>query len=739
MSATSSSAKRNTTQAGRFGMFAGVFTPNVLTILGIILFLRIGWVVGQTGLWGALTIVLLANAISLLTGLSLSSIATSMNVRAGGNYYLISRSLGLEIGGAIGIPLYLSQAISIAFYIIGFTEALYTLEAVQVVDPRIISTLVALLFGFISYIGADFALRIQFFILGILILSLISFFGGGWGDFQAPQTGMVLEDGISFWVVFAVFFPAVTGIEVGVSMSGDLKDPSRDIPRGTILSIIVTAIVYIVAVIWFAIHLSSEQLITENMAMQSIAIWPGLILAGVWASTLSSALGSILAAPRTLQAIALDNVVPKFFAQRMGSPTEPRVAVLVSTAIAVIIIWMGDLNLVAPVISMFFLNTYGMVNLVAGLEKLVGNPSFRPRFKIHWSLPILGALGCYGAMFLINTPATIVALVVTYGIYIWLQRRQITRTWGDVRSGLLFSLARTILLRLEEMNLSTRNWRPNLIVFTGQPHNREMLVELAKWLTMGRGIVTFFQLITGDADKLLVKGYRETAIRNIKKYIADHDLEAFAEAEIVNNFEDGAFAVAQAHGIGGIEPNAILMGWSRMPTGQALQLRVVRRLHGLYKSTLLFHPHPDKGFGNKKKIHVWWQDDEKNVDLMLLIAHILTQHRDWRKAEISILRVVDNNTAKESMEVYLNELIDRVRVNASPMILTRNHPDETFEAVLERATQNVDLSLLGMRSPAPEEIETYAAKLNKRVDILGGAILVHNGSKAESVLEEEGG
>ncbi|MGB1253912.1 MAG: amino acid permease, partial [Candidatus Promineifilaceae bacterium] len=402
--------------AGRFGMFAGVFTPNVLTILGIILFLRIGWVVGQTGLWGALAIVLIANAISLLTGLSLSSIATSMQVKAGGNYYLISRTLGLEIGGAIGIPLFLSQAISVAFYIIGFTEALYTLEAVQQFDPRLISTIVAVLFGVISYIGADFALKIQFFILAVLISAIISFFAGGWGEFQAPLTQGAYTEGVSFWVAFAVFFPAVTGIEVGVSMSGDLKDPSRDIPRGTIWSILVTAFVYILVVIWFATHSSVESLLNDNMAMQSIAVVPALILAGVWASTLSSALGSILAAPRTLQAIALDRVVPPVFAQQMGSPTEPRVAVIASTIIAVAVIWLGDLNFVAPIIAMFFLNTYGMVNLIAGIEKLIGNPSFRPRFHIHWGLSLLGAIGCYGAMFLINTPATIVAITITYGI-----------------------------------------------------------------------------------------------------------------------------------------------------------------------------------------------------------------------------------------------------------------------------------------------------------------------------------
>ncbi|MEM8860028.1 MAG: amino acid permease [Chloroflexota bacterium] len=728
--------RSNVSSSGRFGMFAGVFVPNVLTILGIIQFLRIGWVVGQVGLWGALAIVILANVISFLTGLSLSSISTSMNVRAGGNYYLISRTLGLEIGGAVGIPLFLSQAISIAFYIIGFTEALYTLEAVQAFDPRLISTAVALIFGVISFVGADFALKIQFVILAILIAAIFSFFSGGWGTFQAPLTEAALTDGTSFWVVFAVFFPAVTGIEVGVSMSGDLKKPSQDIPRGTLLSIGVTAFIYILVVIWFAIHLPADVLLTENMAMQSIARWPFLILLGVWASTLSSALGSILAAPRTLQAIALDRVVPKSLAGQMGSPTEPRVAVIISTIIAVAVIWMGDLNIVAPIIAMFFLNTYGMVNLVAGLEKLVGNPSFRPRFNIHWSLSLLGAIGCYGAMFLINATATVFALIITYGIYFFLQRRQLTRTWGDMRSGLLFSLARSILLMLERVDLSAGNWRPNLIVFTGQPHNRTSLVNLAEWLTRGQGIVTFFQLIIGDPDELIYKGYRSTAKKNIKKYIVEHDLQAFAEAEIVSNFAEGALTIAQSHGVGDLEPNAVVMGWSNTHEGRLTQLSVARRLHGLNKSTLILHASPEVGFGKKRKMHIWWQDEEANVDLMLLFGHIILQHRDWHDAEISLVRLVDSEEAKTSMEAYLLDLVDNVRVAAKPLVVTRTHPEEQFRSVVSRASHEADLTIVGMQIHSTEDYEEYATRLAGLVEHAGTVLLVQSASQSDDILTE---
>ena len=441
-----------------------------------------------------------------------------------------------------------------------------------------------------------------------MIAALVSFFAGGWGDVASPTTAASYTDGVTFWVVFAVFFPAVTGIEVGISLSGDLKDPSRSIPRGTIASIAVTAVVYVLAAVWFATHLTPAELIGNTSAMAEIAAVPALILAGVAASTLSSALGSVLAAPRTLQAVAVDRVVPRWMAGQMGSPTEPRAAVLLTGAVAVVVIWAGDLDVVAPIITMFFLNTYGMVNLVAAIEKAVGNPSFRPTFAVRWWVPALGALGCYGAMFLINAPATVAAIVVTYGIYFALRRREVVGRWGDVRSGVWTSLARFALLKLERRGEGgdARNWRPNLMVFTGQPHNREHLVALADWLSLGKGVVTFSQLITGRIEEPNKPALRAQARERIRAYIRDHHMAAFAEAQIVSDFADGAVAVSQSHGIGRLEANTVLMGWSRTPAGRVLQLGVLRDLAGLGKSVLFLHVDAERGFGRRRKVHVWW-------------------------------------------------------------------------------------------------------------------------------------
>lgn len=727
--------------AGRFGTFAGVFTPNILTILGLILFLRMEFVVGQAGLWGALAIVMLANMISLLTGLSLSAIATNMTVRAGGNYYIISRSLGLEIGGAIGIPLYMSQAISVAFYIIGFTEALLAIEFFAQFDPRLISTLVTIGFIGIAYIGADFALRIQFFILAVLMAALGSYFVGavmGFGSTDAPALSINIGEGLTFWAVFAVFFPAVTGIEVGTSLSGDLKNPSRSIPIGTITSILFTAFIYILVTVTLAYNLSADQLLSgDTLAMSRIAFIPELILAGVWASTLSSALGSVLAAPRTLQAIANDDVVPRWIASKMGSKTEPRMAVLITGGIAIAVIWAGDLNAVAPVISMFFLNTYGMVNLTSAIERIVDNPSYRPRFRIPWYISLLGAIGCYGAMFLINPLATVIAIVISYGFYIFLQRRSIERTWGDVRSGVWFAISRWALLNLEHTQWTAKNWRPNIIVFTGQPHNRQELVEVAKWLSLGRGLVTFFQLIFGDVQQGNKAKLRETARRAIQDYIDENDMSAFAEVEIVSDFHTGALMLAQAHGIGGITANSVLMGWSSTHQGRSMQMRLMRDLVALRKSVLFLYSSSEQGFGKRNRIDVWWQGRGGNADLMLLLTYLIERHPSWQKAEVRLLRVVRDEMGVPETRAHMQALLDDVRVEAKPIIMVESDSSVPFVQIIQSASEETDLTVLGMGLPTADEAEEYADRLNDLVRAAGTVLLVRNGQSDFDLLNAE--
>lgn len=719
---------------GRFGTFAGVFTPTVLTILGIILFLRIGWVVGQSGLAGALVIILIANLISLITGLSVSSIATNMHVRTGGTYYMIARTLGLEIGGAIGIPLYLSQAISVAFYIIGFTEALTAVWPMA--HPMHLSIAIAIFFGILAFVGADFAIKIQYVILAALAAALVSFFAGGWGSPVAPNLLPPAEASAGFWQVFAVFFPAVTGIMVGVSMSGDLKRPDKSIPRGTLSAIGLTACVYLAAAIWLGTHATTDQLLNDNMIMQKVAAWPDLILVGVWASTLSSALGSVLAAPRTLQAIANDKAVPAFLAAKLGSATEPRLAVIVTTAIAVFVITLGDLDIVAPVISMFFLNTYGMINLASGLEKLVGNPSFRPRFRVPWAVSFLGAIACYATMFLINPTATVAAIVISYGVFLLLERRTLAQGWGDLRAGFWFSWARFGLFRLAAEDWHVKNWRPNIVVFSGMTQKREHLLEVGSWLSSGRGIVTFSHILVGEMEELARRDLRAASVKHAKDYLLDRGVAAFAECTIAEDFHQGVLSIVQAHGIAGLEPNTALLGWAKSADGQASQMALMRNLVSLRKSVLFLHYDQERGFGRKRRIDVWWRGKDRNGELMLLLSHIITQSSPWEDAEIRVLRLINNQEGVEGARAHLLQFLKSVRVDAQPVIVVRSDPGQSFGSIVAAQSGESDLVFFGLRIPGSEEDDRCAQDVAELLVHTGSAILVRGG-EVEDILDVE--
>ncbi|PLX18294.1 MAG: Na-K-Cl cotransporter, partial [Marinilabiliales bacterium] len=447
-------------KSAQLNTFGGVFTPSLLTILGVIMYLRFGWVVGNVGLIGTLIIVTLSTSITFLTALSIAAIATNAPVKSGGAYFMISRSLGIEIGGAIGIPLYLAQAFSVALYIIGFSESIVSIF--PAVDIKIVGIITTIVLGTLSLFSTKAAIRAQYIILGVIALSLLSLvFGGPIENSQIEMWGVPSSEAVNFWKVFAVFFPAVTGIMAGVNMSGDLKDPSKSIPKGTFIAVGVGYVIYMTLPMILATRADAKTLVENPMIMQQIAFWGGAILLGIWGATLSSAVGSLMGAPRVLQALTNDKVIPRqfsFLGKGSGKEKIPRWATIFTIVLTLILVYLGNLNTIAPILTMFFLTTYGILNITAGIEKLVESPSFRPKFKVHWLFSLLGTIGCFAVMFLINPIATIIAIIFISIVYTWLRRRNLKATWGDVRSGMLLQIIRYALLRLEK-EASPKSWR----------------------------------------------------------------------------------------------------------------------------------------------------------------------------------------------------------------------------------------------------------------------------------------
>ncbi|WP_372371200.1 amino acid permease [Candidatus Uabimicrobium sp. HlEnr_7] len=668
--------------ANKFGTFGGVFTPCTLTILGVIMFLRYGQVVGQSGLINAIIILLIAKIITTLTSLSLSAIATNTRVKGGGAYYLISRSLGVELGGAIGVFFFLAQAISVAMYVIGFTEALSDVVPLEIqanfgawFDVSAASAVNFFIFICVL-IGAGWAIKVQYFILGILLLSLISFFAGALGDMRLDNLYQNLQpnyvDGQSFFTMFALFFPAVTGIMAGANMSGDLKDPGRSIPKGTLWAIVFTGFIYLIMALVLAAACAPQSLVSDSLIVKNIAWSKTLVVLGIFAATLSSALGSMMGAPRILQAFAKDNIFSslRIFSHGSGVNNEPRRAVILTFFISQICILLGDLNAIAPIITMFFMITYGMLNLSTFYESMTKNPSYRPRFRYsHWSTELIGALGCIGVMFLISPVWAIISISAMGALKWYIARKEIEARWGDVQSGVAFERARKNLLIIQDERYHPKNWRPIIIALSGGVWSRVHLAIYGHWLTAGHGILSLGQIIVGNMDDLL--GRRVNQEKILKKFIRDNELSAFPAVVVGSDLTESIKSLVQCHGLGGFHCNSVLLGWSTDPERTKDFASLLRALVGLKKSLILLRTDPNK-FSRWEAptgtIDIWWRG-QKNGHLMLLLAHLLLKNNEWRTHRIRLLRIINSEAGLDEATNHLNELIHISRIKASAQVI----------------------------------------------------------------------
>ena len=669
---------------GTLGTFGGVFTPSILTILGIILFLRLGYVVGQGGLWRTLIILLLANGISVLTTISLSAIATSLTVKGGGDYYLISRTLGLEFGGAIGLVLFLAQSVSIAFYCIGFGEVISGILQVPAgYFPQVVAAGAVMFLFIFAWLGADWATRLQYVVMVVLIAALISFFVGGmvkWDSALMVENWTANSSAPGFWVLFAIFFPAVTGFTQGVSMSGDLKDPGKSLPIGTFMAVGLSLLVYFFACIIMAGSLPKETLTGDYNAMQHVAAVDFFIVAGVIAATLSSAMASFLGAPRILQSLSGDRIfsVLNPFAKGAGASDNPRRGVLLSCGIALATIAIGKLNFIAPIVSMFFLVSYGLLNYATFFEARSGSPSFRPRFKFYnYRVSFVGGVACLVAMLAINVTAGMVAIAFLTAIYQYLKRTAGPSRWADSRRSYHLKMVRQHLFAAAEETEHPRNWRPQLMVFTNDVKRRRPILQFASWLQGSSGISAAVQVFEGKGAAMVK--YRETAAAELRKNIKEEKVEMFPLVISTPELETGIHALIQSYGIGPVRPNTILANWieplPRFESDEnARELGRYMRIAFRQECNIVLLNMKEKEWqrlealpAGQKRIDVWWAGDASSR-LMLLFAYILTRHSKWQDARIRVLDMVYEKSSEKTV-ADLEKTLSDFRIDAVPEIV----------------------------------------------------------------------
>lgn len=687
-----------------FGTFGGVFTPTLLTILGVIMYLRLGWVVGNAGLLGAWIIIIVSFLITLTTALSMSSITTNIRIGAGGAYAIISQSLGLEVGGSLGIPRYVSQGLAVTMYIFGFREgwlSIFPDHPAFVVDIVVF----VIIYG-IAYKSADLAIKTQYFIMAIIAASIIvivmaAYYGSmqydtvealTWGTF--PGSAENNFSGSDFWLVFAVFFPAATGIMAGANMSGELKNPRRSIPLGTLWAIAVSFVVYMGLAYWVARSAGTDELVRNYNIMIEKSFFPPLVIAGVLGATFSSALASMVGSSRILSAMGAHGVLPgSTWLGHTDKSGQPRNAMLVTGIMVFLAMLLRDLNAIAPLVTLFFLITYAMLNVVVIIEQNLGLISFRPLFTVPRWVPWIGLVTSVLAMFIINPTLSLISVAVVILVYGIITQRKLITPFEDVRSGLFFSFAEWAAKHTSKItHRQERAWKPNLLIPVSDPRSVKGVFSFITNVAYPKGSIKILGIGSEKTGDELTR-----KINELSEAIQQRGVFSSWAVIRTENFAEGANFANQAYRGSFFKPNIVFLNMVDRVSHEQDFLKIIQESTRLQLGIMVYSQHQKSGLGQRQLINVWIRNrapdwkiswDIGNLDLSLLVAYQLK--KNWG-AKIRLVTVVDNDEQETQASNFMSELMDLARLPKTEILV---HVGDFNAFILD--SPNADLNIFGL-------------------------------------------
>ncbi|XP_041103924.1 solute carrier family 12 member 7-like isoform X2 [Polyodon spathula] len=807
-------AKKKKVKSPQMGTFIGVYLPCLQNILGVILFLRFTWIVGTAGILESFAIVFMCCSCTMLTAISMSAIATNGVVPAGGSYYMISRSLGPEFGGAVGLCFYLGTTFAGSMYILGTIEILLTYivpnaaifkgenggeTEAMLNNMRVYGTCCIILMALVVYVGVKYVNKLALVFLACVVLSIFAIYAGViksafdppdfpicllgnrtllsrnydvcakivieanetvttklwslfcdspflnascneyfemnnvteiqgipglasgvitdnlWSDYglqgmlvekkgqpsiSAPDskfTSPYVSNDIAtfFTLLVGIYFPSVTGIMAGSNRSGDLKDAQKSIPVGTIMAIATTSFIYMSCVVLFGACIEGVVLrdkfgeaVSGNLVI-GILSWPSpwVIVIGSLFSTCGAGLQSLTGAPRLLQAIARDGIVP--FLQVFGhgkANGEPTWALLLTAGICEIGILIASLDSVAPILSMFFLMCYMFVNLACAVQTLLCTPNWRPRFKFyHWTLSFLGMSLCLALMFICSWYYALVAMLIAGCIYKYIEYRGAEKEWGDGIRGLSLNAARYALIRLEEAPPHTKNWRPQLMVLLNLDSEQNVkhagLLSFTTQLKAGKGLTIVGSVIEGTY--MAKRPEAKQSEQNVKSAMAAEKTKGFCHVVVSSNLRDGVSHLIQSAGLGGMKHNTVLMAWPNLwkeqedPISWRNFIETVRETTAAHQALLVAKnidsfPSNQERFSNGT-IDVWWIVHDGG--LLMLLPFLLQQHKVWRKCKMRIFTVAQLDDNSIQMKKDLQMFLYHLRLNAEVEVVEMHESD----------------------------------------------------------------
>ncbi len=692
-----------------------VFFTAISTILGAIMFLRFGFAVGNIGFIGTLGIIAIGHIVTIATALSIAEIATNKKVEGGGEYFIISRSFGLKIGASIGIALYLSQAISVAFYIVAMMEAFNPLldwftdiTGYYLLDKRFISIPVM---GIIAWImlkyGAKMGLKALYVVVAILFISIILFFLGNTNYVEGYPVSMLFEkvtNNMGFFTVFAIIFPAFTGMTAGVGLSGDLKNPSKSLPWGTLAATITGMIIYIFIALKLAYSASPEDLNADQLIMSKIALWGPIIPIGLAAATFSSALGSMMIAPRTLQAIASDNIIPSktinTFLSKSGATTgEPVNAAVVTSIFATIFLLIGDVDFVAKIISMFFMVTYGSLCLISFLEHFSSDPSYRPTFRSRWYFSLAGAVMCIWLMFSMNFLYAVIAIGIMALLYIWINSaNKEEKGLEAIFEGVIFQTSRKLQVFLQQKNSTehTEMWRPSMVCVSSNSFNKLDTLDLSRWIAHKYGFCTYVHLIEGELSKE-THDLAEKEMHKLLQLENAQNSNVYLDTIISPNYTSALRESVQFPSISGKSNNVVLFEYDHDDTSFISEIEANISLVKSINMDACVLRTSSRGFGYRKEINIWiTSQDFRNGNLMILLGYIILGHSEWKNAQIKIFAVLQEENMQE-LKTKLYHLIrtGRLPISKNNINIVTNSGKVDLKALINEKSADADLTFVG--------------------------------------------
>lgn len=731
----------------KFGT-APVFFTAISTILGAILFLRFGFAVGSVGFWHVIGIILLGHLVTIPTALAISEIASNKRVEGGGEYFIISRSFGLNIGATIGIALFLSQAISVAFYVIAFTESFqflfeYIKQVYEIDLPRQAISIpsIILLAVLILSKGANLGVKALYFVVAILFITLILFFAGTSEQAQNIDFSLFnlkFEKSSNFFIVFAIIFPAFTGITAGVGLSGDLKNPSKSIPIGTISAAFVGMIIYLFIAYKLAVSASVDELLNNQLVMGNIAIqgkW--IIPLGLAASTISSALGSVMVAPRTLQALASDRAFPnkklnRWLATGREKDNEPINSAVVTLVIALIFVALGNVNTVAEIISMFFMVTYGALCSISFLNHFGSSPSYRPSYNSKWYLSLLGFIVSIWVMFKINTGYAIMAFVMMTALYLYINyTHKYRKGFVSLFSNAIFQLNRNLQVFLQRNSRRKiyHEWRPSAICISKSTFERDRALMLLNWISHKYGFGTYLHRIEGYYSKATYKQAEDELVK-INRMIGKTNSHVYLDTIISPSYTSAIAQAIQIPGIAGMENNMVIFEFDKDKPGNLDHIVDNYALVNAGKFDVLILASSPREIKYSNGIHIWISStDSSNANLLILLSFIISGHPSWKKTDIKIFDICKPELEAETRK-NMEELVKsgRLPITSANIEIIPQDNSVSQKELVNLKSYDAGLTLIGFREEAVKKEHTFDG-----YDKIGTILFVN--SHSDKVIE----